>query len=139
VPRKIRLAPVAAAELAEEIAAELDDIYAQLPTVECQGRCQSSCDSVKMTEPERARILERHGRTVPDGMFGERLCPALSPFGRCSVYADRPFICRLWGLTPQLRCPHGCRPAGGFMPDEMAYPLLDRLRALQRRVSARRA
>jgi len=39
--------------------------------------------------------------------------------GGCQVYEDRPVICRLFGTTPALLCPHGRRP------DEMTDPLIE--------------
>lgn len=45
-------------------------------------------------------------------------CPHLGKNG-CSVYDDRPLICRLFGTTPKLLCPHGKRP------DEMIDPLIE--------------
>lgn len=35
--------------------------------------------------------------------------------GRCSIYADRPLLCRLFGAVPKMACPFGCKPDGGFM------------------------
>lgn len=29
---------------------------------------------------------------------------------RCTVYAVRPMICRLWGVTTDMACPWGCQP-----------------------------
>ena len=45
-------------------------------------------------------------------------CPHLENKG-CSVYDDRPIICRLFGTTPKLLCPHGRRP------DELIDPLIE--------------
>lgn len=28
----------------------------------------------------------------------------------CQVYDERPLICRLFGTTPRLACPNGCKP-----------------------------
>lgn len=36
-------------------------------------------------------------------------CPHLEKNG-CGVYEERPLICRLFGTSPQLLCPHGKRP-----------------------------
>ncbi|MCH8619418.1 YkgJ family cysteine cluster protein [Undibacterium sp. TS12] len=36
-------------------------------------------------------------------------CPHLSDKG-CQVYDDRPLICRLFGTSKSLPCPHGRRP-----------------------------
>lgn len=39
----------------------------------------------------------------------ELSCPHLKK-NACGVYDERPLICRLFGTTPQLLCPHGRRP-----------------------------
>ena len=36
-------------------------------------------------------------------------CPHLGENG-CEVYDERPLICRLFGTTPSLPCPHGRKP-----------------------------
>ena len=36
-------------------------------------------------------------------------CPHLGASG-CEVYDERPLICRLFGTTPSLLCPHGRHP-----------------------------
>ncbi|MDX6649701.1 MAG: uncharacterized protein QOJ97_1652 [Solirubrobacteraceae bacterium] len=48
--------------------------------------------------------------TTPD----DSVCPALDK-GLCSVYGVRPMICRLWGIGEQMKCPHGCKPEGGWI------------------------
>lgn len=49
-------------------------------------------------------------------------CPALVD-GRCRVHDDRPTICRLWGATRSMPCPHGCTPAEALSQEE-SYELL---------------
>jgi hypothetical protein len=44
-------------------------------------------------------------------------CPALVD-GGCAVYAERPTICRLWGATASMPCPHGCTPPGALTQEE---------------------
>jgi Fe-S-cluster containining protein len=44
-------------------------------------------------------------------------CPALVD-GGCAVYEDRPTICRLWGATKSMPCPHGCTPADALTEEE---------------------
>lgn len=102
----------------------IEHVYAQIPAVGCKGLCQDCCGSVAMSPTEQARIRERHGRTLPlSAVFPEPGCPALDTAGRCTVYADRPFICRLWGATELLACPHGCAPTDGFVPESHARRL----------------
>lgn len=112
---------------------QLAELYASLPAVECKGLCQDGCGSVAMTRLEQQQIRVRHGVTLPligaFAAYGKR-CPALNAEGRCSVYADRPFICRLYGAAETLRCPFGCEPADGVMSERDARLAMARLEEL---------
>lgn len=44
-----------------------------------------------------------------EAALAEFNCPHLGEKG-CEVYHDRPLICRLFGTTPKMPCPNGCRP-----------------------------
>jgi hypothetical protein len=87
-----------------------------------------------MTRFEATRI-RAHGVEIPP--MAEALaaidrgedyyCPALVD-GRCSVYEDRPTVCRLWGATESMPCPHGCRPDRPLSQDE-SHQLLRRAAA----------
>ncbi|GAB7129184.1 hypothetical protein JCM19000A_36920 [Silvimonas sp. JCM 19000] len=45
----------------------------------------------------------------------------------CTVYAERPLICRLFGTVPSLPCPHGLGPATPTEPAvEAALQLFQR-------------
>jgi Fe-S-cluster containining protein len=56
--------------------------------------------------------------------FEAMSCPLLTILGRCSVYQIRPMVCRIWGAVASMRCEHGCRPAGGWMPEVDGQVLL---------------
>lgn len=101
--------------------AALESLYAQLPKIECQRKCQECCGPIVMTRLEARRLPElqfdrmpmrtglpgfAHVSRVPDTLT----CPLLKD-GACSAYDRRPAICRLWGLTEKLRCPFGCEPS----------------------------
>lgn len=101
----------------------LDDLYAALPALACKGLCSDSCYSVGATEAETVTIELRHGVKVETGFYPDG-CPALSPFKRCSVYVDRPLICRLWGMVPSMACSHGCVPVGGLLSEEAGRELV---------------
>ena len=58
-------------------------------------------------------------------------CPHLGAHG-CQVYAERPLICRLFGTTPRLPCPHGLRPE--LMLDETLELQIQRFFAETRQV-----
>jgi Fe-S-cluster containining protein len=96
-----------------DIDAQLDALYARLPVIDCAGLCAESCGPIDMTFRERARIRE-HGQriTEPEKALARPgfRCDALTAAGRCGVYDVRPLICRLWGVTENMRCPWGCQP-----------------------------
>jgi hypothetical protein len=110
---------------------KLADIYGRIPAVECKGLCQDACGPIAMSKEEDRR-LRRRGVIVPPlaeavaavDRGEEYYCPALVD-GRCSVHDDRPTICRLWGATESMPCPHGCTPAGALSQAE-SHDLLRR-------------
>lgn len=103
-------------------ARDLDALYAELPTIECQGYCASSCGPIQMTEPEWKRIRLRLGFT-PQAI--STTCPMLVR-DRCSVYPLRPLICRLWGIVERMPCPWGCEPEPRHLTTRESYLLLAR-------------
>ncbi|MHB1534455.1 MAG: YkgJ family cysteine cluster protein [Acidimicrobiales bacterium] len=102
----------------------LADVYARIPEVRCKGLCIESCGPIAMSNDEYGRLQER-GVTIPPMLDAvaaiergeEYWCPALDG-GRCSVYDDRPTICRLWGATESMPCPHGCTPQNALSQQE---------------------
>ena len=95
----------------------LEDIYAEIDRLagrfECKGRCAGSCGVIALYRVEAASLA---GKGIPaieccyHPVQGEHTCTKLDNQGRCTIYSDRPFICRLWGLVPEMRCPFGCVP-----------------------------
>lgn len=81
-----------------------------LPALDCQRRCQQACVPIRMSPHERARIAVNH-RRVPHTLPGSARCSLLTSEGACSVYEDRPLVCRLWGVVDSMKCPHGCAPS----------------------------
>jgi len=98
----------------------LEDVYRKIPQVECKGLCIDSCGPIAMSKAEDDRLRERGVEIPPMAEAVAKIergqdysCPALKD-GRCSVYEQRPTICRLWGATESMRCPHGCTPANAL-------------------------
>lgn len=117
--------------------AALDALYSQLPKIECQRKCHECCGPIMMTRLEARRLPEIKWDSVPlkigIGFFPSRatttlVCPLLKN-GECSVYNRRPAICRLWGLTEELRCPFGCEPDVRW-PDAKAKAWLDEVQRI---------
>lgn len=101
----------------------LDALYATLPKLDCLRKCASCCAHFGMTGLEQERLERRAGplktrrilcKTETGHSLGvhnvlQGTCPLLKD-GQCSAYDIRPAICRMWGLTEGMLCPHGCRP-----------------------------
>lgn len=109
-----------------EMLERLQQLWDELPEVDCRGKCQTCCGPIDMSPAERelirrqgveiqpltqARVedweadrkFDRHGRPL--------WCNALNlRTGRCEVYDVRPTVCRLWGAAESMPCPHGCKP-----------------------------
>lgn len=97
----------------------LDNLYAELPTIDCQGLCWASCGPISMSEVEWERLSQAHGgEPIGDPTVG--LCPILTEDKRCSCYTARPLICRMFGLTEDMPCPHGCRPSRVLTKEQAA-------------------
>lgn len=108
--------------------AEMDALYAELPGIDCQGRCWDSCGPIDMTRLERARIRREKDVLIPVGSFvedGPVMCPALTMFRQCGVYEIRPLICRIWGLAETMPCTYGCKPER-YLNDVEMYEFLAR-------------
>jgi len=91
---------------------QLRRLYALVPVMlDCKGLCADSCRSpLDVSEMEAERIHELAGEPIVPG-DGERACNMLNADGRCSVYRDRPMLCRMFGASVLMPCEHGCEPA----------------------------
>ncbi len=99
----------------------LERVYAQVPDVACKGLCQRACGPIGISAIE-ADALAAAGIELPT-VDSELTCSHLKE-GRCSIYANRPLVCRIFGAVKKLPCPHGCKPAGGYLSDVKARELL---------------
>lgn len=79
-----------------------------------------------MSGAEWDRVVDVIGiepRPTPDQERRLR-CPMLDEArGLCSIYEQRPLICRLFGLVEGMRCPYGCIP-DRWLTDAEAYELM---------------
>lgn len=93
-------------------AAKIRAIYERVPKIACKGLCADQCTVILMSATEE-RMMRDAGHEPPEMMTALRAkrCPLLCPSsGRCTAYEARPLICRLWGVVPEMTCPHGCQP-----------------------------
>lgn len=101
---------------------ELEAIYKRIPEVQCRRKCQQACGPILMSAVEWQRIREQH---YVGPLEDDLTCPLLAN-GDCAVYSIRPAICRIWGATKRLRCPHGCVPTR-WLTDEESLHIIKRL------------
>ncbi len=101
---------------------QIDAVYRALPNIQCKGLCTQSCGPIPMSAAERERLA---GLGVALTYDDNLTCSALKD-GRCSIYALRPLVCRLYGVEKRLRCPHGCVPER-WISDAESYAALKRL------------
>ncbi|MDO6562194.1 YkgJ family cysteine cluster protein [Amphritea sp. 1_MG-2023] len=90
----------------------------RIPSFECTPGCHDCCGPVTASSEEMSRLPVKSD-AEHEAALNEFNCVHLGPNG-CTVYAERPLICRLFGTTPRLACPNGCRP------DEMIEPRVER-------------
>jgi Fe-S-cluster containining protein len=88
---------------------ELENIYARIPRIACQGRCFECCGPIVAHDDEIARMERRAGRALTFSSDDGR-CGYLNNNHRCDVYTVRPLVCRLWGVVENLPCLWGCKP-----------------------------
>lgn len=68
-------------------------------------------------------MIKAAGAEIPPLQNG--LTCGLLKKGRCSIYANRPLICRLFGVAKELPCPFGCKPERWLEKPEV-YMLMQR-------------
>lgn len=110
----------------QRLLGDLDALYAELPSLECQGLCGEACSFIMMTRVERERIVDGGGPRI---LMTESPCPALDFIGRCRVYTQRPMICRLWGVVDDMKCHYGCTP-DRYLTREEGFEFLARVQEL---------
>lgn len=113
--------------------AALDRLYAELPTIACQRKCESSCGPILMSRIEDERITKKLGyepvMTLDPTNPRSFRCPMLRD-GLCAVYAIRPMLCRLWGIVETLPCPWGCKPEPRYLSHREGLVMLKRAEEL---------
>src|SRR5262245_28430936 len=90
-----------------EAAKQLEQLYAQIPSVACQGHCAEACGPLGMAHLEWIRVKRASPLRLAEAK--QMACPLLKR-GRCTVYGVRPSICRLWGSVENMPCPWLCKP-----------------------------
>jgi uncharacterized protein len=87
---------------------KLEELRERIPSFTCIVGCHDCCGPVTASSEEVARLPIKT-EAEHDAALAEFNCAYLGKHG-CEVYAERPWICRLFGTTPRLLCPNGQRP-----------------------------
>lgn len=95
---------------------KLHEIYATVPAIECQGKCTTYCGAIGMEKGELEEIKKASGK---EPQVDRHLTCNYLVHGKCSVYDNRPLICRIWGVVDGLPCSHGCRIERKLAPHEI--------------------
>lgn len=80
----------------------------RIPSFECVPGCHDCCGPVTTSSEEMSRLPVKTD-AEHEAALDELNCVHLGPKG-CTVYGERPLICRLFGTTPSLPCPNDRRP-----------------------------
>lgn len=126
-------------------------VYARIPAIDCKGLCARSCGPViaELAEAEatggeyevisRAEVNTLGGRQPLGAGDGEGdvaflavdrklRCKLLDlRTSRCTVYENRPGVCRLWGVVRSMPCHMGCEPER-WLTHEEGHEILDAIR-----------
>lgn len=86
--------------------AKLKRAYERIPDVKCKGLCHEACAFIMMSRFEKKKLDDKYGSCD----YLANPCPKLTIDKQCSIYNDRPWVCRMFGTTELLKCPFGCRP-----------------------------
>jgi Fe-S-cluster containining protein len=83
---------------------QIQKLYDKIPAFHCKDGCTDCCGVIFFSASEWDQVTEKRQATSLD-------CPYIEK-GKCGIYEQRPYICRLFGSTdhPTLSCHHGCKP-----------------------------
>ena len=104
----------------------LHKIYRKIPKIKCKGLCTSDCGVIGGTRLEFERMEQVSGQKPK--CTDDLVCNYLKD-GRCSIYLDRPSICRQYGVAEDLPCPHGCE-AERVMTSEESFRISEEIQIL---------
>ncbi|MAB97391.1 MAG: zinc/iron-chelating domain-containing protein [Pseudomonadaceae bacterium] len=94
---------------------KIDYLRRQIPSFACIPGCHDCCGPVTASSEEMSRLPHKSD-AEHEAALEELNCVHLGPNG-CQVYDQRPLICRLFGSTPNLPCPHGRGPEVPIEPE----------------------
>jgi Fe-S-cluster containining protein len=120
--------------------AQIDALLATIPSFKCKPGCADCCGPIHYSRLEFYRCVKASGHSLQEireqikknVSRNDHRCPFLNrKTNQCSVYEVRPAICRVFGTTGELRCPHGYAPqAGQMLSEERSREILAQVKEL---------
>lgn len=113
---------------------KLKKIYRRIEAIgpmQCIEGCHDCCGPVYFSrlELKRAPLLTKNIEALTELLvmntgiewnFNCATCAYVQADGKCGIYKDRPFVCRIFAMTeePMLKCPHGRGPVNPMSIEE---------------------
>lgn len=112
---------------------KLKQIYQQVPNIECKGLCHTTCGVIPLSNIENKSISNQIGYDFNANQLshvqnGSLTCPLLKE-DKCSIYNNRPLVCRLYGVVEKMKCIYGCKPVK-YLDEKKARRLIKKLESL---------
>jgi Fe-S-cluster containining protein len=99
----------------------IKDLYNEIPVSNCKNGCSECCTNMIQFSPSE---LKQMGGYEYNGV-----CSHLKN-GKCSIYENRPFICRIFGTSELLKC-EDCTPEK-YLNEKETIELVHRYTLLRR-------
>lgn len=97
-------------------------------SVNCPPGCTACCGPVPFSPFERERAMALMPMVAMSHDIGrDTTCPYVKDCG-CGIYAERPIICRLMGLSDRMPCPKGAtcdKPISSHTADAITQAYLE--------------
>ena len=81
--------------------------YLSSGSCKCKSGCFECCTKIFFTDSEKQRMdqsLRERGINEPPNAKGDDYCEYLNENGQCSVYEERPIVCRAFGVVDTPFC-----------------------------------
>lgn len=101
---------------------DMEMIYKKVPYIKGKGLCHEACGPIAVSKKEYAYMIDRLGYDPFLDQSKGLDCPSLVN-KKCSIYENRPLICRLYGVAEKLKCPFGCKPTR-YLKEKRARALI---------------
>lgn len=113
---------------ARRIYQNFEDLYGDIPKLECKKQCGMFCGPAMMSRYE-ATVMKRAMGVQKLPISTNGICPAYNQETKtCNYYEARPLFCRLWGVTRKTQCPRNCRPEKWLDDDLLKHLIRESVR-----------